>query len=606
MASTPTVKVEIAFEFDPLNTAPTWTDVSAYVRSGSISRGRSNETQTFSAGSASITLSNRDRRFDPMNTTGPYYAYMSPRNQVRITATWNAVTYPLFRGFVTGWPQTRDLSNRDASVEVTAVDGLGFLSGQIMERDIYTSYLTSLSPTAVWPLGDDGTTQTDIVGGQNFTTTSALAHTDTPCAPYLSGNPTSFTTLDYGIGPQVNTTGAFSIVAWFRTNSTVRAILEGTAGNRLILDGFGLPHYYTTGAATVYGNQNCANGASHMVVLTHDATSAVTAPTMWVDGLDKSAGATAAATGAQVWQVLAGGTPASGTGSWEGPMQQVAVVPSVLTGAQVYSLYYLGQTGYSGQSTASQIGFVLDCARWPTSWRSLTSNSWTTQAEIKTDNSNALDVIGKIVTGEVGQFYIDASGNAVLLGAWDLWDTVGHSRNAVSQATFADDGTAGAVRYSDTGFDLDDAYLANDVEVKTGAGESARARDTTSIARYGKRSLSLDTRLATISAAQTVANYRLSRYAYPTPRLRSFTVMPQRNASVAYPKVLGLDLQDRVTVKATPLNTGSALNAEFWIEAISHDFAPGVWTTTLSASQVPTGGWTLDTSAFDGRSTRLG
>lgn len=287
-------------------------------------------------------------------------------------------------------------------------------------------------------------------------------------------------------------------------------------------------------------------------------------------------------------------------------MQQVAVVPKVLSSTEVYSLYYLGQTGYSGQTTASQVGFVLDCAAWPTSWRSLTTQSWTTQAEIKTDNSNALDVINKIVTGEVGQFFIDASGNAVLLGAWDLWDTALHARNAVSQATFADDGSAGSVPYVDSGFDLDDAYLANDVEVKTATGESGRSRDATSIARYGRRSVSLDTRLATVSAAQTLANYRLSRYAYPTPRLRSFTVPPQRNAATAYPKILGLELQDRVTIKSTPLGTGSALNAEFWIESIQHSWEPGAWTTTLAASQVPSGGWTLDTSAFDGRSTRLG
>lgn len=47
-------------------------DVTQYVESIDISRGRSDQLQDFSAGTCSIVLNNNDRRFDPVNTTSPY------------------------------------------------------------------------------------------------------------------------------------------------------------------------------------------------------------------------------------------------------------------------------------------------------------------------------------------------------------------------------------------------------------------------------------------------------------------------------------------------------------------------------------------------------
>lgn len=52
----------------------TWTDVTEYVQGVSIQRGRSNELDDFSTGSATIVLENNDRRFDPEYAAGPTMA----------------------------------------------------------------------------------------------------------------------------------------------------------------------------------------------------------------------------------------------------------------------------------------------------------------------------------------------------------------------------------------------------------------------------------------------------------------------------------------------------------------------------------------------------
>lgn len=614
MATTPTVKVEIAFEYNPVATAPTWTDVSAYVRSGSVTRGRSSESEAFSAGTLRLVLDNRTRRFDPTNTSGPYAGYLSPRNQIRVTATWGATSYPVFRGFITGWPQSRDPGNRDATTEILAVDGLAYLSGQVLGADAYSSYLNTHTPLAIWPLGDEGTIQTDIVGGQNFVTTSALAHTDTSCATYMTGNPSTFTTLDYGIGPSVVTpSGPITLIAWFRTNlAGPRGILEGTAGNRLYVDGFGLAHYLTPAGASVTSSGVVTGGASTMVVVTHDTSQTAVGPKMYINGVDVSTGSAGggAASGSMTWQVLGGGTPASGSVPFAGPLQHVAVLGEAIDATTVFDLYSAAVNGVTGTNidgstvtSAQQIGTLLDYAEWPTSWRAITSAPYSAPDFIETANSNALDAINKIVASEQGQFFIDASGNAVFLGAWDLYT----SRYGTPAFTFSDAGTAGTIPYTNSGFDLDDAYLANDIEVKTSTGQSARSRNTTSIDRYGRRSLSIQTRLRGVGDAQQVADLRLSRYGYPIPRLREFDVFPMRaTPTVAWPLILNLDLQDRVTIRSQPLNTGSVFSQQFWIERITHTFAALEWTTRIGASQVPSDAWVLNTSPFDGRSTRLG
>jgi hypothetical protein len=66
-------------------------DVSSYCREISISRGRSDQLQAVSAGTATFTLVNNDRRFDPINTSSPYWdstnnrSGVTPRRKVTVT-----------------------------------------------------------------------------------------------------------------------------------------------------------------------------------------------------------------------------------------------------------------------------------------------------------------------------------------------------------------------------------------------------------------------------------------------------------------------------------------------------------------------------------------
>lgn len=57
-------------------------DVSSYVKQITVARGRADQLSQFSAGNASITLLNNDRRFDPTNESSPYWDAVSGRSGV--------------------------------------------------------------------------------------------------------------------------------------------------------------------------------------------------------------------------------------------------------------------------------------------------------------------------------------------------------------------------------------------------------------------------------------------------------------------------------------------------------------------------------------------
>jgi hypothetical protein len=122
----PTLACEVAFTTAP-GAVPTWTDVTSSLRGFTINRGRQYELGRFEAGTATVRLDNRTRAFDPTYATGPYYPNVLPMKKIRLSATYSAVTYRLFTGFVDGWPQSWP-GSKDGVVEVPATDGFKVLS----------------------------------------------------------------------------------------------------------------------------------------------------------------------------------------------------------------------------------------------------------------------------------------------------------------------------------------------------------------------------------------------------------------------------------------------------------------------------------------------
>jgi hypothetical protein len=124
----PVLKIEIGFASPPSTTLAltTWTDVSSYVRADqpvTIRRGRNDELTATQAGTATFILDNRDRRFDPDYTSGPYGSNVKPMRRVRIRGTWNGIDYYLYTGYVTTYQP--NIIGKDAVTVVQCIDAIG-------------------------------------------------------------------------------------------------------------------------------------------------------------------------------------------------------------------------------------------------------------------------------------------------------------------------------------------------------------------------------------------------------------------------------------------------------------------------------------------------
>lgn len=137
-----TVQIDFSPTTDPF-ADPVWVEITEQVRFAAgitIRRGRSSELDDFQAGRASFTLDNRTRLFDPTYTAGAYYGNLKPLRRCRIRVAYNSVTYELFSGFVTGWPQVYGgPADREATVPVDLVDGFGVLAlASLFDSDAFT------------------------------------------------------------------------------------------------------------------------------------------------------------------------------------------------------------------------------------------------------------------------------------------------------------------------------------------------------------------------------------------------------------------------------------------------------------------------------------
>ena len=132
------------------------TDVTNYVASVFVNRGKSRELDRYTAGNASVTLHNDSRTFDPFNTASPYYGNILPRKPIVIETNGDRV----FTGFIDDWDLTYDISGKSFA-SVSAIDGFMRLSAAELDSFVTTSQLSSARVTAIlnrpevaWPIAN--------------------------------------------------------------------------------------------------------------------------------------------------------------------------------------------------------------------------------------------------------------------------------------------------------------------------------------------------------------------------------------------------------------------------------------------------------------------
>lgn len=621
---TPTAILEVGFTSDPFSTV-SWTDISSRMRSMKTTGGRQHELNRVEAGTLEVLLENRNRDFDPTNTSSPYYnsgVGLVPMRPVRLRATWSGVTYAVWYGYVDSWaPQWPDETTSD--VVLRASDGLKILALKNITSSAYSAQIVADGATGYWRLGDspnasvaadsagthpgtyinnptlgaDGVLLADIDTAATFDKTKGQ-YVKIPAAMPTAGQHVSVEAWVKWAGASGDNGFVVSVGDFLNPLLAIDIMISGTSGNVQVDAGNGTA---TTSGATV------TDGAWHHLAATVNAsTGAVVA---YIDGVSRGTATVTYSppTGSNIWigwdgaQFNTNGTQSIVTGT----IDEVAVYYNVLlSGAQVLNHYNLGVGAFAVQSSGQRIGAVLNTIGVPAGYQSLAAGVSQVMAPTASlATTKAMTYVDTVTTTEEGLFYQDPTGVYTFK---DRHYTISTAAANTSQATFADDSVGGHFHYlPPLRLQIDDLDLWNEVVVQRDGGVAQSADDTTSQGHYAKRTLSRTGQLQTgDNECADQAHFLLAKYKTPLPRVTDLVLGSEVDAGATLPQMLGRALWDRVTVTRGNMvpHNGVTFTQDSLIEGIEHsyDAAQGRWETIfhLSRADAATGWLILNDAVF--------
>ena len=603
MATWPDCKVEIAFASDPFDDTPTWVDVSADVRENpgvQITRGTVGALgQPITAGQASFLLSNRARLYDPAYSAGTYYGNLKARKQVRITATWSAVDYVLFRGFVSGFNVTTDNNGKDSVVSVECFDLLAIMAATRLSGGslgAYGEYVAALSPT-MWLRTVSAGGWTDY--NDTYTVVPPLAWLGVVFSPVASlavgvtgsnGYATGTGGVSPTVSPAITDASDWSLSFWIQSSQTPAAgtkpIMSATGGATYVLGitsgGFLSWVSATSGAnrTTVVGAVSMLDNLVHHVLITRTGTTI----TFYIDGVaDTGAVRTPTGAGDDTFSLgLLGGS----FGVTSTTLQDVAVFSTCLSAADADTLNALGR-GIATETTAERMDRLATVAGIPAAWRDMTTEPVAEVSELTYTGQSALAAMQQVERGEQGRLYVSASGLLTFDYRW-----AGYA--AASAITLSDDGAGQA--YSGTiQIRQSDQDMLNDVTVSN-ATTSVRYVDSAAVTADGPYATSIDTNLSTVAQMTSMAFGLVGERKSQTTRVEPILL----GYPSSWPTVLALELNQRMTVEHTPMGVGSQASYSVIIAQIAWSItgASG-WRCTLAGAPMPAVTyWLLGTSTL--------
>ena len=583
----PTPIVEIAFTDGPYALSPTWTDVTPYVRDMQISRGVNDDWQLVADGSATVTLSNRDRRFDPFNASGPYWDNVNnrtnllPRRQIRIRATYASTTYDVFRGFISGWPPEWTDAGYDSTVTLSCFDALQLLGSSSLPADWSRDYILSLSPRHYYPCDEPiqpftaGQTIKDYGSNPlNITTTANVSSSGELAAGLPSRSVQS--TANYA-GTSVTSTPIaatnFTVSTWCVLDDNSANTFNGVIGTY----GWSLGFNQATGqyiveiddqpsglTRTFTSSATFDSGTPRFVAFTFNVTSK--ALQLYIDGILQ--GTTATTAGAIIVIIVEAVT--IGVGQF----QQVCVYTSILTQAQIQNIYNYSIANFP-ETTSARFNRIIAETPFSASLTSVPASPASSVLDITNDAPTASSELAKVAESEYAPLFVNKAGTVTLYNQSQIRT---QTKSITSQATY---GNGGLPIGPEVQLQYDGDSMRNVANVEMSGGGVYITSNSSSITTYAEAEQFVSTQVATLADATDIGNIVESWggivYAKASPT--QVVLSPSQN----WATTLGLELWERFTLSVQP-PTGSAITTQMLTTRISHSVSPERWNTTLEGS----------------------
>ena len=598
----PVAKVYIAFDDGPYVASPTWTDVTTYVREINVQRGRADELSDFESGNATVVLDNRSRIFDPFYTAGTYYGKLLPRRQIKIEAYKPTDPYPVFRGFIEGWPVSITDAGFDATVTVQCFDALGLLADEELPDDISSTYLLSLSPRHYWPLNDPidpedfasdelkdfGSSPQPLKPLATFRTANGPGQA--PALPNTSLQISEATTsLGWGYIGGVQPATDFSVVGWYSANpqdttQTIVSVVAGTTFDLLYDTATSKFKIFTIGKTSfTYYDSVVAidtNTPHHFAV---NINAGGTIDSAYIDGQQLTL------------TIFNSGANSTLYPEWyysrSGQKQQHAVYFRKLTSTEIKTIYRLGR-GLLTEGTVARFNRLIGYTPFPSALTSTPSASYSaTVAEISSGGPPVTEELQTLTDSEGGNLFVSKNGTLTLTSRMAIFE----GRSLTSNETF---GGAGISIGTDINYRLDARNLRNTLAVGYSGDGSIEVSNSASITAYGTAGGSWNTQLSTVQDAETLGNILVGFSATPAVVIDPIKVNVAANDD-DWNRVLGLELLDRITLNIVQ-KVGSTLTFSQILQSITHTITPGQWSTTINGSVRFTNPFIIGTSLIGG------
>jgi hypothetical protein len=592
----PTLIVEIAFNDNPLVVSPSWIDISSFVQQVSIHRGRSDDFDKNFTSTASLVLNNNTRVFDPFNTTGTYYGKLTPRRQIRIRATANGTTYPIFRGYVNGFPVTWSDAGKTSTVTVECFDTISFLQSTVLKNDFADIFTRSLNPIHYYKCSDPaGNTVIKDFGSAsvNLNVVSGRGN-ETLTAKYslglaLSGTSADLTNTVYSKYEPSNVpvTGDASFSFWAafpESTNTEQTLTIGAVtttsqlyvrahvpftGNLMVAiqNDVEISQYETSSTERV-----ASSIPAHYVVTYTASTGAIQ---IYVNGVNRTStngGYVSPLTGVKLF-------PTKSVSLSDGVFQEVAMFNYLLSNAQIVDLFRYG-AGNKTESTSSRVSNILSLSGLPASLYSVHGTSVGEITGSPAPNTVIADALTTAMETEGGYTFVNKSG---ILTTVNRNYVTTNSTSVNPQIIVSDLGNNIGYANDDISIFYDGDNMRNEIVVEYGGGVQETATDNTAIANFGKHSETISTQLSTSAGATALASFWLGYYSLMLPTVTETEVGTSATTLAKWQQLLSLELLDRFTFIRTPI-IGSQFTQDMLINKITFDLAPKRWSMKLNGS----------------------
>ena len=224
----------------------------------------------------------------------------------------------------------------------------------------------------------------------------------------------------------------------------------------------------------------------------------------------------------------------------------------------------------SSQLSSARVESVLSRPEvaWPADRRSIATGNATLSAATATpENTNVLNYLNTVAISEAGAFFTNKEGDL-------QFDARNQAPTSLALFTFSDDGAALTVPYTEIQVEYGSELLFNRIVVTRDGGTDQIVSDAISQASYGVLTNTLNTFLNTDADSLALANFTLGLRKDPVVRFSSLTVALEALTTTQQGQVLGLELNDVVTVKFLPSRAfspvGVAIEQFCFIENIEH------------------------------------